>query len=134
MKKGFKTIENCWREYKDQPVLPASVASVFLYFNIALAPGSIMTTFLMHHGISPSIVGGFSGLCAFMGVAATFITATLVKKLGILKAGAAGLIFQASVLAMALAVLCCSKASQKGPLYFFLSLIVSRHINYHIPS
>ncbi|CAN1219492.1 Solute carrier family 40 member 3, chloroplastic [Linum perenne] len=36
-------------------------------------------------GVNPSIIGGFSGLCASMGVVATFFTATLVKKLGILK-------------------------------------------------
>ncbi|KAJ6796251.1 solute carrier family 40 member 2, chloroplastic [Iris pallida] len=135
VKKGFKTIKHGWMEYKEQPVLPASVASVFLYFNIALAPGSIMTAFLMHHGISPSIVGGFSGLCAFMGVAATFISATLVKKLGILKAGAAGLVFQASVLTMALGVLCCTRTAQQAPLYLFLSLIVlSRlgHMSYDL--
>lgn len=39
-----------WIEYKHQPVLPASVAYVLLYFNIALAPGAIMTAFLTHHG------------------------------------------------------------------------------------
>lgn len=135
VRNGFNTIRHGWMEYKDQPVLPASVVSVFLYFNIALAPGSIMTAFLMHNGISPSIVGGFSGLCAFMGVAATFISATLVRKLGILKAAAAGLIFQASVLTMALAVLCCNRCSQQAPLYFFLSLIVlSRlgHMSYDL--
>lgn len=36
-------------------------------------------------GLNPFIVGGFSGLCAFMGVAATFVSAYLVKRLGILK-------------------------------------------------
>lgn len=36
-------------------------------------------------GVNPSIIGGFSGLCAFMGVAATFLSATLVRQLGILK-------------------------------------------------
>ena len=36
-------------------------------------------------GLHPSIIGGFSGLCAFMGVAATFVSSTLVKQFGILK-------------------------------------------------
>jgi len=39
-------------------------------------------------GLNSSIIGGFSGLCAFMGVAATFVSARLVKQLGILKVGA----------------------------------------------
>ncbi|GJZ06000.1 rhomboid-like protease 5 [Tanacetum coccineum] len=49
-------------------------------------------------GLSSSLVGGFSGLCAFMGVGTTFMSAQMVKKLGILKAGAAGFILQASLL------------------------------------
>lgn len=36
-------------------------------------------------GLNPSIIGGFSGLCASMGVAATFLSAYLVRHLGILK-------------------------------------------------
>lgn len=36
-------------------------------------------------GLNPSIIGGFSGLCALMGIAATFVSASLVKRLGILK-------------------------------------------------
>ncbi|KAI3993382.1 hypothetical protein MKX01_010125 [Papaver californicum] len=102
-------IKHGWIEYKQQPVLPARV--------------------------SGSIIGGFSGLCAFMGVAATFISASLVKRLGILKAGAAGLIFQASLLTVAVAVYWSSSLSQKTPLFFFLSLIVlSRlgNMSYHV--
>lgn len=47
---GLETIKHGWKEYKHQPVLPASVATVLLYFNVALAPGAIMTALLMHHG------------------------------------------------------------------------------------
>lgn len=36
-------------------------------------------------GLPPSVIGGFSGMCAFMGVAATFVSSTLVKHFGILK-------------------------------------------------
>ncbi|KAA3487160.1 solute carrier family 40 member 3, chloroplastic-like [Gossypium australe] len=160
---GLKAIKLGWREYIQQPVLPASLAYVLLYFNVVLTPGSLMTAFLTqrgiflsntiylefpivysldpglrtgkitkaiyitekraynsHHsentlmeflpkldllkhcmqnsltpnamwicltGLNPSIIGGFSGLCAFMGVAATFISATLVRRFGILKVG-----------------------------------------------
>lgn len=86
-------------------------------------------------GTSPSVIGGFSGLCAFMGVAATFISATLVKKLGVLKAGAAGLVFHALLLTMAVAVLCGSSISRQTPLVLFLILIVlSRlgHMSYDV--
>lgn len=36
-------------------------------------------------GIAPSVIGAFGGLSALMGVGATFISANLVRKLGILK-------------------------------------------------
>ncbi|KAL6560622.1 Solute carrier 40 member 3, chloroplastic [Orobanche gracilis] len=85
--------------------------------------------------INPSIIGGFSGLCAFMGVAATFVSAEMVERLGILKAGAAGLIFQAALLTIAVAVYWIGSFSHKIPLVFFLSLIVlSRlgHMSYDV--
>ncbi|KAG0482288.1 hypothetical protein HPP92_010372 [Vanilla planifolia] len=132
---GLDTIKKGWIEYRNQPALPASLAYIFLYFNVALAPGSIMTAFLMHHGVSPSIIGGFSGLSAFMGVAATFISAILVEKLGILKAGAFGLVFQGLLLTAALGVLCIGTVSQPKLLFCFLLLIVlSRlgHMSYDV--
>ncbi|KAK6233283.1 hypothetical protein SCA6_003356 [Theobroma cacao] len=70
-----------------------------------------------------------------MGVGATFLSATLVRRFGILKAGAVGLIFQASLLTIAVAVYQSGSLSQKGPLLFFLCLIVlSRlgHMSYDI--
>ncbi|KAF5202465.1 Solute carrier family 40 member 3 protein [Thalictrum thalictroides] len=121
---GLDAIKHGWLEYKQQPVLPASLAYVLLYFNVVLTPGGLMTAFLTQQGLDPSIIGGFSGLCAFMGVAATFISATLVKRLGILKAGAAGLVFQASLLVLAVVVYWTGSLSRRTPLLFFLSLIV----------
>ncbi|MQL78542.1 hypothetical protein Taro_010968 [Colocasia esculenta] len=135
LKNGMDAIRNGWMEYKHQPVLPASVAYVLLYFNIALVPGALMTAFLTHQGISPHVIGGFSGLCALMGITATFTSASLVKRLGILKAGAAGLIFQASLLATATFVFCSCSLSYRTPLLAFLLLIIlSRlgHMSYDV--
>ncbi|TYH34675.1 hypothetical protein ES332_D13G141600v1 [Gossypium tomentosum] len=132
---GLKAIKLGWREYIQQPVLPASLAYVLLYFNVVLTPGSLLTTFLTQRGLNTSIIGGFSGLCAFMGVAATFISATLVRRFGILKAGAVGLIFQASLLTIAVAIYQSGPLAQRSPLLFFLCLIVlSRlgHMSYDI--
>ncbi|KAL6992304.1 Solute carrier 40 member 3, chloroplastic [Sarracenia purpurea var. burkii] len=94
-----------------------SIAHVLLNFNVVLAPGVLMTAFLPHHGLNPSIIGGFSGLCAFMGVAATYLSANLVCRLGFLKAGAAGLIFQASLLTIAVAVYWSGPLTRQTPLY-----------------
>ncbi|KAK4406760.1 Solute carrier family 40 member 3, chloroplastic [Sesamum angolense] len=132
---SVEAIKHGWLEYIQQPVLPASLAYVLLYFNVVLAPGGLMTAFLTQHGLNPSIIGGFSGLCAFMGVAATFVSAKMVERLGILKAGAAGLIFQAALLTIAVAVYWFGFLSQKIPLVFFLWLIVlSRlgHMSYDV--
>ncbi|KAK6159803.1 hypothetical protein DH2020_003184 [Rehmannia glutinosa] len=241
---SIEVIKHGWFEYIQQPVLPASLAYVLLYFNVVLAPGGLMTAFLTQHArlvkralgksateiirgplcslailfvflkakvekvqalakgyspslvweaiintlpnydhtsgaksggnenssepngeieiergmeqidckgsgqisqidckgfghicLNPTIIGGFSGLCAFMGVAATFVSAKMVKRLGILKAGAAGLIFQASLLTIAVAVYLSGSFSQKIPVVFFLCLIVlSRlgHMSYDV--
>ncbi|XP_024007175.1 solute carrier family 40 member 3, chloroplastic isoform X1 [Eutrema salsugineum] len=82
---GMEAIKLGWKEYIQQPVLPASLAYVLLYFNIVLTPGSLMTAFLTQRCVNPSVIGGFSALCAVMGVAATFLSANLVKRFGILK-------------------------------------------------
>ncbi|XVF31472.1 hypothetical protein REPUB_Repub16aG0148900 [Reevesia pubescens] len=132
---GLEAIKLGWREYIQQPVLPASLAYVLLYFNVVLTPGNLMTAFLTQRGLNPSVIGAFTGLCAFMGVAATFLSATLVRRFGILKAGAVGLIFQASLLTIAVAVYQSGSLSQRSPLLFFLCLIVlSRlgHMSYDI--
>ncbi|TXG65446.1 hypothetical protein EZV62_006721 [Acer yangbiense] len=132
---GFEAIKLGWKEYIQQPALPASLAYVLLCFNVVLGPGSLMTAFLTQRGLNPSIIGGFSGLCAFMGVAATFLSANLVRQFGILKAGAVGLILQASLLTMAVAVYWSGFLSQKSPLFLFLCLIVlSRlgHMSYDV--
>ena len=48
---GVEVIKNGWMEYLQQPVLPASLAYVLLYFNAVLAPGSLMTAFLTQQGM-----------------------------------------------------------------------------------
>nr|ATG71106.1 IREG3 [Cupressus sempervirens] len=117
-------ISHGWLQYKSQPILPASLAYVLLCFNAVLGPGGLMTSFLTNRGLNPSIIGAFSGMCAFMGIAATFMSASLVKKLGLLKAGAAGLVFQALLLGIAVAVYWSGFIVQQKSLIFFLFLIV----------
>ncbi|XP_068493316.1 solute carrier family 40 member 3, chloroplastic isoform X1 [Phaseolus vulgaris] len=133
--KGLEAIKLGWKEYLGQPVLPASLAWVLLYFNIVLTPGSLLTAFLTQRGLHPSIIGGFSGMCAFMGVAATFVSSTLVEQFGILKAGAVGLVFQAVLLSIAVAVYWSGSISHQSPLLTFLFLIIlSRlgHMSYDV--
>lgn len=48
---SVEAIKHGWSEYIQQPVLPASLAYVLLYFNVVLTPGGMMTAFLTQHGI-----------------------------------------------------------------------------------
>lgn len=113
-----------WKQYLAQPVLPASVAYVLLFFNAVLSPGSLMTSFLTQRGVEVSLIGGFRGACAAMGFAATFVSAPLIARLGVLKAGAASLIFQAVVLAVSVAVYFATPVGNQLGLHVFLALLV----------
>ncbi|TVU18042.1 hypothetical protein EJB05_34109, partial [Eragrostis curvula] len=132
---AMATIRRGWREYVRQPVLPASLAYVLVCFNVALAPGALMTTFLIHHGVSPSVLGTFGGSSAAMGILATFATPHLVKELGILKAGAAGLITQSLLLGAAVLVFLAAGgpaavSRHGGALFVFLGLIVASRVGH----
>lgn len=50
MDAGLEAIKLGWKEYVQQPVLPASLAYVLIYFNVILTPGSLMTAFLTQRG------------------------------------------------------------------------------------
>ncbi|KAG0616218.1 hypothetical protein M758_5G099300 [Ceratodon purpureus] len=127
---GLQAVIRGWKQYLAQPVLPASLAYVLLYFNAVLAPGGLMTTYLTQQGVNPSLVGLFRGLCALMGFGATFLSATMISKLGVLKAGAASLIFQALVLAVAVAVYLSNPIGHQGSLILFLFLTVISRLGY----
>ncbi|CAL4895855.1 unnamed protein product [Urochloa decumbens] len=127
---AWATIRHGWAEYVRQPVLPASLAYVLVCFNVALAPGALMTTFLIHHGVSASVLGAFGGSSAVMGILATFMVPKLVKELGILKAGAAGLIAQSLLLAAAVLVFLAGGVSRRGTLFAFLGLIVASRLGH----
>uniref|UniRef100_A0A0E0DLL7 Solute carrier family 40 member n=1 Tax=Oryza meridionalis TaxID=40149 RepID=A0A0E0DLL7_9ORYZ len=77
-------------------------------------------------GVRPSVIGAFGGSSAAVGILATFATARLVKELGILKAGAAGLIAQSALLGAAVVVYLTGAVSRRaGALFAFLGLIVA---------
>ncbi|XP_078158877.1 solute carrier family 40 member 2, chloroplastic-like [Carex rostrata] len=125
VKDGLMAIKQGWNEYVNMPVLPASVTYVLLCFNIALAPGSLMTTFLTHQaGLNPYMLGLFSGSSALFGILATFVSASLVRRLGIFKAGAVGLLSQALPLITAALIYWTEPMSQGTSLASFLALIV----------
>ncbi|WVZ96101.1 hypothetical protein U9M48_041782 [Paspalum notatum var. saurae] len=127
---AWATVRRGWSEYVRQPVLPASLAYVLVCFNVALAPGALMTTFLIHHGVSPAVLGAFGGSSAVMGILATFLTPRLVKELGILKAGAVGLVAQSALLGAAVMVFLAGAVSRRGALFAFLGLVVASRVGH----
>ncbi|MCO5548358.1 hypothetical protein L7F22_001815 [Adiantum nelumboides] len=132
---AVEMLKRGWVRYLSQPALPVSLAAVFLFFNVALAPGSLMTSFLTQQGMNPSIIGAFSGIGAMMGFGATFLSSALVRKLGLLRSGAVGLVFQASLLAVAFFIYQSNSVTHSHSLQFFLAAIVlSRlgHFTYDI--
>ncbi|CAI7868906.1 unnamed protein product [Closterium sp. NIES-54] len=123
-----------WRCYVQQAVMPASAAYVLLFFNAVLSPGGLLTSFLSQHGVQMSVIGAFRGACAAMGFAATFVSPPLVARLGVLQAGSAALVFQALLLALAVAIF--SSLSrfppvlQQGLLLLFLLLVVLSRVGH----
>lgn len=49
-KSPLEALKNGWRLYLQQPVLPASIAYVMLFFNAVLSPGGLITSFLTTQG------------------------------------------------------------------------------------
>eukprot|EP00249_Psilotum_nudum_P014861 c25035_g1_i2 orf=1-1449(-) len=121
---GIETLKQGWIQYLAQPVLPASIAYVLLYFNTVLAPSGLMTSFLTHRGLNPSVIGLYRGMCAFMGFLATFFAAILITKVGVLKAGALALTLQAALLSLAVLVYLTASTGNQVSLLIFLVLVV----------
>jgi iron-regulated transporter 1 len=97
-----------------------------LLFQISLMSLSLLVVLASLAGVSPLVLGAFGGSSALMGILATFMTPSLVKELGILKAGAAGLLAQSALLGAAVLVYLSGSISRRGALFIFLGLIVSQ--------
>ncbi|KAG2616191.1 hypothetical protein PVAP13_3NG178400 [Panicum virgatum] len=108
---AWATIRHGWTKYLRQPVLPASLAYVLVCFNVALAPRR-------SHDHVPHPPREL------------FMVPKLVKELGILKAGAAGLIAQSALLGAAVLVFLTGPVSRQGSLFAFLGLIVASRLGH----
>lgn len=78
------------------------------------------------------MLGAFGGSSAVMGILATFATPRLVKELGILKAGAVGLVAQSALLGAAVLVFLTGPVSRRGggALFAFLGFIVASRLGH----
>ncbi|KAK4339748.1 hypothetical protein RND71_041210 [Anisodus tanguticus] len=149
---GLEAIKHGWFEYVRQPVLPASIAYVLLYFNVVLAPGGLMTAFLTQQAslnkhtndyndsffdVSKHGCRGYDDVLVALSYGGLWLNgagaAGLVFQASLLTT--AGLVFQASLLTTAVAVYWSGSLSQQTPVFFFLALVVlSRlgHMSYDV--
>lgn len=93
-----------WRSYFRQPILPSSLTFVLLFFNVVLSPGGLITAFLTLWGMDSNAMAIFRGGCATCGFLGTLVGKRLIQTLGLLRAGAAALTIQATLLAGATAL------------------------------
>ncbi|GBG58973.1 hypothetical protein CBR_g24322 [Chara braunii] len=127
---AFFSIEKGWRLFLSQPVFPASLAYVMLYFNVVLGPGSLMTAFLTQRGMEASSIGLFRAACAVTGFLATFTSVPLIARLGVLKTGAVSLLMQAGSLGLAVFAYMATPFGHKGSLNLFLICVVASRLGY----
>lgn len=52
-----------WKLYFSQPILPASISYIMLFFNAVLSPGGLMTAFLASRGLSGTAAAIFRCAC-----------------------------------------------------------------------
>jgi solute carrier family 40 (iron-regulated transporter), member 1 len=99
----WKNLSKGWRELLKLPIAPAIIAYAILWLSVLSPHGVLLTSFLKESWNLPELkLGIFRGLGAIFGLAATFIFPPLVKKLGLLSASKASVIFLASSLMLAL--------------------------------
>ncbi|KAJ7527380.1 hypothetical protein O6H91_16G067000 [Diphasiastrum complanatum] len=119
-----------WNAYLAQPVLPASLAYILLYFNAVLSPGGLMTSFLSQSGLNPSVITLFRGNCALMGFLATFLSSRLIAEFGVLMAGGVALTFQMVLLLLTVIVHWSHPWGYQFSTYIFIGLIAVSRLGY----
>lgn len=90
-----------WRCYFKQPILPASLTFVLIFFNVAMSPGGLITAILTSWGFDGNAMAAFRGGCAVMGFTGTWVGGLLIRNFGLLKAGVCALAIQGTLLVSA---------------------------------
>ena len=88
----IQAIIDTWKLYLRQPICATSVALIFLFCNAVLTPGGVMTVVLTQQGIDGRGVAVFRTACAAIGFFSTVLLAPMIKKFGLIGAGAFSLL------------------------------------------
>lgn len=84
----FSITFNAWKQYFfNNSMLPSSIVVVLLYFNVALSPGGILTSFLTVKGMNGTSLAIFRGACALMGFVGSYWGKILIEQYGLLVSG-----------------------------------------------
>lgn len=123
---------HAWKQYfSNNPMLASSIVVVFLYFNVALSPGGILTAFLTFKGMNGTSLAIFRGACAIMGFVGSYSGKVWIKKFGLLGSGRFALTSMLASLGSSVAVflLCLNSASRNDSLallVFTSGIVLSR--------
>lgn len=96
-------VASAWVEYVRHRVLLASLSYCMLYLTV-LAPGGLMTSYLVSVGVANWILGVYSGVSAIVGLTATYVVPRLVPAVGLKVTGMASLWLQVTLLSPCIAM------------------------------
>lgn len=88
----IQAVLDTWKLYLRQPICATSIALIFLFSNAVLTPGGVMTVVLTQQGIDGKGVAVFRTGCAATGFVSTLFLAPMIKKFGLIGAGAFSLL------------------------------------------
>eukprot|EP00899_Mesostigma_viride_P020952 jgi/Mesvir1/28859/Mv09984-RA.1 len=131
IRSSLQAVGDSWSQYVSQPVFPASLTLVLLYFNHGLSPGKILNTYLLKLGVSTSYVGLFQGVCSAAGFISTLFVAAAVRSLGVLEASRVALLSQVACLVVAAAAYCqlqLTSAARTSALALFMGAVALSRI------
>lgn len=87
-----QAVVDTWKIYLKQPICATSVALILVFSNAVLTPGGVMTVVLTQQGIDGKGVAGFRTACAAVGFVSTLLLAPMIRKFGLIGAGALSLL------------------------------------------
>lgn len=115
---------NGWKRYARHTVFLCSIAYALLYLTV-LAPGTLVTSYLIYWQVEQWQIAAWSGLCAVTGMGAAYVTPWVVKRLGTVRAGVVFIWFQTVTLFPAVALsFSPGYFPMAGALYGFMAMII----------
>src|SRR5579859_1157976 len=78
---------NSWKTYYRSAVFKASLALCILYFTVLSFGGSMIAFLSQYSGFSTPLIAGLRAIAVIVGIAATFLSGPLIRRIGSVRAG-----------------------------------------------